>query len=256
MRGYRPWQVSHLFRREISRRIDSKSSLGTPWGSRYGRGDGVGANMWFVKLIMLLKNQVQMGVWNLVWEACDLETFSDPKKECYTWSPQKGLHMVGYTWWATHGLFFLPFLKDVCSKTMCRPPCVALPFVTFRRMSAGKTMCSPLPFDQRREGYTWWSTHGLFFLPFLKDVCSKTMCRPPCVALSFGISGRREEGYSWSFLQTSFENGRKKRPCVTSFPPTRDSKKGGLHMVRYTWFLFFLHFWRISAAKPCVAHHV
>ena len=86
--------------------------------------------------------------------------FSDPKRERYTWSPQKGLHMVGYTWWATHGLFFLPFLKDVCSKTMCRPPCVALPFVTFRRMSAGKTMCSPCPFDQRREGYTWCATDG------------------------------------------------------------------------------------------------
>ena len=128
--------------------------------------------------------------------------FSDPKRERYTWSPQKGLNRVGYTWWATHGLFFLPFLKDVCSKTMCRPPCVALPFVTFRRMSAGKTMCSPLPFDQRREGYTWWSTHGLFFLPFLKDVCSKTMCRPPCVALPSLVEGvRATHGLSADILR-------------------------------------------------------
>ena len=123
------------------------------------------------------------------------------KRPCVTSFPptrdskKGGLHMVVYTW-----SFFPQFLKDVCSKTMCRPPCVALPFGTFRRMSTEKTMCSPLPFDQRREGYTWCATHGLFFLPFLKDVCSKTMCRPPCVALPFVKSLFGGKG------ATSFEN--------------------------------------------------
>ena len=40
MMGYRPWEGSHLFRREISRRMNLKSGLGIPWGSRCGRADG------------------------------------------------------------------------------------------------------------------------------------------------------------------------------------------------------------------------
>ena len=35
MKGYRPWEVSHLFSREISRRMPSESCLGTPWGPSY-----------------------------------------------------------------------------------------------------------------------------------------------------------------------------------------------------------------------------
>ena len=35
MRGYRPWEVSHLFSHEISRRMPSESCLGTPWGLSY-----------------------------------------------------------------------------------------------------------------------------------------------------------------------------------------------------------------------------
>ena len=35
LKVYRPWEVSHLFSRQISRRMHSESCLGTPWGSRY-----------------------------------------------------------------------------------------------------------------------------------------------------------------------------------------------------------------------------
>ena len=36
---YKPWEVSHVFTRETSCRINLKSYLGTPQGSRYGRTD-------------------------------------------------------------------------------------------------------------------------------------------------------------------------------------------------------------------------
>ena len=32
---YRPWEVSHLFSRQIASRMHSESCLGTPWGPRY-----------------------------------------------------------------------------------------------------------------------------------------------------------------------------------------------------------------------------
>ena len=35
MRGYKPWEVSHLFSCEISHRMPSESCLRTPWGSSY-----------------------------------------------------------------------------------------------------------------------------------------------------------------------------------------------------------------------------
>ena len=35
MRGYRPWEVSHLFSHEISRRMPSESCLGTAFGPSY-----------------------------------------------------------------------------------------------------------------------------------------------------------------------------------------------------------------------------
>ena len=33
--GHKPWEVSHLFSHEISRRMPSESCLGTPWGPSY-----------------------------------------------------------------------------------------------------------------------------------------------------------------------------------------------------------------------------
>ena len=33
--GNNPWEVSHVFSREISRRMQSESCLGTPWGPSY-----------------------------------------------------------------------------------------------------------------------------------------------------------------------------------------------------------------------------
>ena len=35
MKGYRPWEVSHLFSPEISHRMPSESCLETSWGPRY-----------------------------------------------------------------------------------------------------------------------------------------------------------------------------------------------------------------------------
>ena len=35
MKGYMPWEVSHLFSHQVSRRMHSKSCLGTPWGPSY-----------------------------------------------------------------------------------------------------------------------------------------------------------------------------------------------------------------------------
>ena len=94
-------------------------------------------------------------------------------------SEQRFSEREGYTWWSTHGFAADILQKWRKKKTMCRPPCVALPFwnlwseerrlhmdfffVHFRRMSAGKTMSSPLPSDQRfqKRGlhmvvYTWF----------------------------------------------------------------------------------------------------
>ena len=35
MKAYKPWEESHLFSCEISRRMPSESCLGTPWGPSY-----------------------------------------------------------------------------------------------------------------------------------------------------------------------------------------------------------------------------
>ena len=35
LRVYRPWEVAHLFSREIARRMPSEPCLGTPWGPSY-----------------------------------------------------------------------------------------------------------------------------------------------------------------------------------------------------------------------------
>ena len=43
MEVYRPREVSHLFSREISRRMPSESCLGIPWG-RNGEDGGDGEN--------------------------------------------------------------------------------------------------------------------------------------------------------------------------------------------------------------------
>ena len=46
MKGYKPWQVSHLFRRNISRGMHLKSCLGTPWGQSY---EHICRNIYFSK---------------------------------------------------------------------------------------------------------------------------------------------------------------------------------------------------------------
>ena len=70
MRDYRPWEASHLFSCDISRRMPSESCLGPPWGSSY---EHICKNIYFWKRWIGLDPMVDKGVKNYI-EWCSQNT--------------------------------------------------------------------------------------------------------------------------------------------------------------------------------------
>ena len=120
MRGCRSWEVSHLFRREISCRIDSKSSLGT-LGARDTDGRMVLVPIcdslnWLCYL--KIKSKWESEIWfgrHATWRH-----FRIQKR-----SATHGLPRRVYTWWATHGGLHMVFFSFHFWRMSAAKPCVA-----------------------------------------------------------------------------------------------------------------------------------
>ena len=114
---------------------------------------------------------------------------------------------------------------------MCSAPCVALPSMVEGKRATHGLSCRHPSKSYKREGYTWWSTHGFAADILQKWKKKKTMCRPPCVALPFWNLWSEERRLHMVFFFVHFQRMSAGKTMCSRLPSDQRFQKGRLHMV-------------------------